>query len=52
MELYLWVAIDLDKTFEIHRQLYNSNQGLEDSVLKLDYKFLPWPRYNGNLLWQ
>lgn len=51
MELYLWVAANADKTFEVHRAFYPSDQFARDSVLKLDYNYTPWIRENGNLLW-
>ena len=38
--------------FEVSRALIPEDQWFRDSVLKLDYKYTPWPRHKGNLLWQ
>jgi len=52
MELYIVVDYNSDKTFEIMRWWYSPEKVAEDQVFKLDYKYVPWPRHNGNLLWQ
>lgn len=50
MEIYLWVDFKTDNSFIVHRQLREDPQW-RDSILKLDYKYTPWIRKEGNLLW-
>lgn len=38
-------------TFEVLRNLRSPLQDGTDSIITLDYDYVPWPRYNGNLLW-
>lgn len=53
MELYLVPQYNKqDKTFEVYHWWYSPEKFAKDSVLKLDYNYVPWPRHNGNLLWQ
>jgi len=54
-ELYLNVAFITDSKsviFQVERRWYNPNQDIENAVIVVDYDYTPWPRYNGNLLWQ
>lgn len=51
MELFLWLDLINEKTFRVYRELRKHPAWLTDSVIKLDYNYLPWPRKDGNLLW-
>jgi len=52
MNLILFITINDDSTFKVFRALVNSEQLFRDAVIKVDYNYTPWPRHNGNLLWQ
>jgi hypothetical protein len=42
---------DIGFVFQVSRRLQPSDQRARDSILTLDYKYTPWPRCGGNLLW-
>lgn len=54
MELLLEVDTEPDGTFEVYRRITESVDLFDamNSVLVVDYKYTPWVRREGNLLWR
>lgn len=51
MEICLLIDVHPDNTFKVMRWWYGPEIAAKESILTLDYKYTPWPRYAGNLLW-
>lgn len=51
-ELVLFVDTAPDGTFDVYSKVVPLEVTLMGSVIIVDYKYTPWPRYEGNLLWQ
>lgn len=49
--LTLAVIMNKDNTFMIYRRLHEHDTRLTDSILVIDYRYTPWFRKGGNLLW-
>lgn len=54
MELLLEVDTEPDETFTVFRRITESADLFDamNSVLIVDYKYAPWIRREGNLLWR
>ena len=51
LEIALMVSYEETNAFWVHRNFYDPEQSLKDSILLLDYNYTPWPRCGGDLLW-
>jgi hypothetical protein len=50
MELILVVELEKDNSFTVYRRLQEL-VWMRNSIIKVDYKYTPWHRVGGNLLW-